>query len=543
MLKPTDGIYRTIIDLGGLWRAHWGSSSVSELIRGKGMSGMLAVPAAWNYQLPELQEYAGSVWYAREFALPPEAEKRDVVLRFDGANSNARVYVNGQEAASHPGGCQPFEIDITSHVHHSAVNVLVVSCDGNAAEGRSGRSLSDGVNFGGLIRPVRLTLLPKERITGFSYHTELNRGKAVMHYEVSRSGGSRVVLEIDGRTFSSERGTVEFDSPKLWAPGRPNLYPVSIRLYGKDGRLVDEYRDYAGLRELSVDGKGLLLNGEQVHLRGTNRHEDFTALGNGFSYAVLRRDIALMQFIGMNVFQAGGYPPSWELAELCDRLGMMIISSAPVHGLFHEDGQPEDVLPESIRRGHKLAINEMIDTLGNHPSVVMWSVANQPASEKLECAAYLKDLYLHTKDRDPSRPVVFMNSAGDADVAGGVFDIVAVNAPRRSCVQTVQEAERRMQGLIEEMHRRHGKPVLVCEFGEENASEIAHNPPCSGVIDTMEHVAGTLTRAFADYLVRESRGGAAVNQEGIFTRDRQPKQAAWELKRRFEKLAEERAAK
>jgi beta-glucuronidase len=107
----------------------------------------------------------------------------------------------------------------------------------------------------------------------------------------------------------------------------------------------------------------------------------------------------------------------------------------------------------------------------------------------------------------------------------------------------VQDAERCVQKLVEEMHRRHGKPVLVCDFGGENATEIAHNAPCFGVINSIEHVAGILTYAFADYLARGSRGGAAVNQEGIFTRDRQPKQAAWELKRRFEKLAEERAAK
>ncbi|MBN1808374.1 MAG: hypothetical protein JW909_04850 [Planctomycetes bacterium] len=542
MLKPTDGIGRTVIDLGGVWKARWGDAGIADLVQGKGYTGLLAVPAAWNCQVPELHAYMGRVWYSRDFFLPAASRGQRAVLRVEGANRDARVYVNGSEAGRHVGGGRPFELDVTGLCHRSAANTLAICCDmmgegiypadrrmspARRGDGQGVPAVRRGFPFGGLAGTVRLLMVPEERITDFDYHTELQGRRAVLHYSAETCGGWKTVFEVDGRTFEGAEGEVEFDSPRLWHPSAPHLYPVTIRLYARDGELLDEYRDSVGLREIGVDGGALTVNGAPVYLRGTSRHDDVAAVGSGLSQAAFRRDVGLMQMTGINVFRTAGAPVSWELAEICDNLGMMIIVDLP------HDGFPQDAASSRVHgadalcRRWKAAAGEIVAAIGRHPSVVMWSLENAFADGGALSMKCLSDVCLHLRDRDPYRPVLLAGGGAEIPQAG-CFDMAAVDIAGRP--------EGELGRVLDEAHAAAGSPVVVMDSLEDESSGEAF--AALDAAESRDFVAGVLVGTFADFGAGGHHGGMTVAGGGIFTRERVPKHVAWEFRRRYAGLIE-----
>src|SRR5690606_21552764 len=166
----------------------------------------------------------------------------------------------------------------------------------------------------------------------------------------------------------------------------------------QNGSVVDRYSLPIGIRTIAIEGDQLLLNGQPIYLRGFGRHEDFPITGRGLLPAVIVKDYALMKWIGANSFRTTHYPYSEEMMMLADRLGFLVIDETPAVGLFFAE--------EGLDR--RLALcrqytQELIARDKNHPSVIMWSLANEPHSRRPAAKPFFRELYDLARELDPTR--------------------------------------------------------------------------------------------------------------------------------------------
>ncbi len=143
--------------------------------------------------------------------------------------------------------------------------------------------------------------------------------------------------------------------------------------------MIDRYTLDIGIRTIEVDGDRLLLNGPPIKLLGFGRHEDFPVVGKGLLPALIVKDYGLMRWIGANSFRTTHYPYSEQMMQLADQLGVLVIDETPAVGLFFTE-------PGLEQRNElcKQYIRDLIDRDKNHPSVIMWSIANEPHTAKPE---------------------------------------------------------------------------------------------------------------------------------------------------------------
>jgi glycosyl hydrolase family 2 len=188
--------------------------------------------------------------------------------------------------------------------------------------------------------------------------------------------------------------------PKLWFPGQPNLYKATITASAQGGG-GSRYVDYSGVRSIKVDRHGqLLINGEVAHFRGVGMHEDVPATGWALTPADERQLIAEVQSAGATIIRAH-YPLNPYLEELADRKGILLWSEIPVYGLT-----TDAINTASVRRAAVKLLQDNITANQNHPSIAVWSIANELSSHvRNGQAAYTRAAVQAAHLLDPTRPV------------------------------------------------------------------------------------------------------------------------------------------
>uniref|UniRef100_A0AC11EIM6 Uncharacterized protein n=1 Tax=Ovis aries TaxID=9940 RepID=A0AC11EIM6_SHEEP len=185
------------------------------------------------------------------------------------------------------------------------------------------------------------------------------------------------------------------------------------------GPVSDFYTLPVGIRTVAVTESQFLINGKPFYFQGVNKHEDADIRGKGFDWPLLVKDFNLLRWLGANAFRTSShYPYAEEVLQLCDRYGIVVIDESPGVGI----ALVESFSNVSLQH-HLEVMEEMIRRDKNHPAVVMWSVANEPASFLKPAGYYFKTLIAHTKALDPSRPVTFVtntNYEADLGVSLGV---------------------------------------------------------------------------------------------------------------------------
>jgi beta-glucuronidase len=401
--------------------------------------------------------------------------------------------------------------------------------------------------FAGIHRRVELVAVPRDGIHDIRLETVPDAAAALLSVHVAAGEGDLAVT-LDGerlstphRSAAAECSTAPQGIPAagLWSPERPRLHRLAVELR-RGGALVDRYVLRAGLRTVAVDGDRLLLNGTPVQLRGFGRHEDFPVLGRGTTPALAARDLLLMRQAGANSFRTAHYPCDEETLDIAEQLGLMVIAETPAVALYFAD----DDLP----RRQELALSfvaELIARDRNRACVIAWSVANEPRMNHPEAAAALRSLCATARALDPSRPVGYATDLPDAPGVEAA-DIIFLNAypgwyqhpGQLSAVESV------LAGTLDRLHRGHGKPVVLTEFGADALPGSHADPPAMwseeyqaeliervlAVAAQRPFVAGAHIWAFADFATAQAdhRPGS-VNFKGVFTRDRRPKLAAARL--------------
>ena len=273
--------------------------------------------------------------------------------------------------------------------------------------------------------------------------------------------------------------------------------------------------------------------------------------GRGLDLPMLVKDMALYEWIGGNSMRTTHYPYSPETLQLCDQLGIVVIGEAPAVGLQNQNMVRETLLE------HLDVMGELVTRDKNHPSVVMWSVANEPDSEAPSAAAYFKHLVAQTKALDPSRPVSFATFKDPAkDVATPFVDVVMVNRYYGWYTNTGQTdiIPFNLEKDMLTWRRTFNKPVMMTEYGCDAVAGLHSDPPFAfteefqveyisqyfGTFDKLRAArffVGEMVWNFADFLTAQGITRVHGNKKGMFTRQRQPKMAAHALRSRYNALA------
>lgn len=376
--------------------------------------------------------YAGKGFYNTTFDIA-ETDGCSYTLVFDGAMSNAHVYVNGKLATTWPYGYSSFYVDVTSMLH-TGKNTLAVSLENKPMSSR-------WYPGAGIYRNVHLLSTDKVHIPvwGTQLTTPyVSKEYATVHIATTLEGvkkGENVTLTTqvigpDGKTVATDTHSYKFypgvtlpqnlriNNPELWSPETPSLYTAITKVV-KDGVTTDEYTTCFGIRSIEARaGEGFFLNGEKIQFKGVCNHHDLGPLGAAVNKSALRHQLELIKDMGANAVRTAHNMPDPQLVELCDEMGLMMMIEP-----FDDWG----FRPKS-KNGYGVIFNEwaerdvqnMVRQYRNCPSVVMWSIGNEVPSQwgpdGLKELTFLQDV-VHRED--PTRPVTCGMDQVDAVTKNG----------------------------------------------------------------------------------------------------------------------------
>ena len=416
---------------------------------------------------------------------------------------------------------------------------------------------------------MSLYATPAAHITDVTVTTDLDGPAGTVDYAVRASEGerARVALHDAAGTEVARAeglsGRLRVEDVHPWRPGEGYLYELRVELLGAAGEVVDRYSLNVGVRTVAIDGTDFLINGEPFYFTGFGMHEDHVVRGKGHDDASMVHDFALLEWIGANSLRTSHYPYAEEVLDYADRHGIVVIDETAAVGLnlgigggIISSSQQETYSDETVsartQEAHRQAIRELVERDKNHPSVVLWSIANEPESHTDAARDYFEPLFAEARDLDPSRPVGFVNvrfaPAGKCQVAG-FSDVVMINRYYGWYVQAgdLAAAERALEAELNEWARCEGKPIIMTEYGADAQAGLhsAVSQPWTEeyqvellemyhrVFDRVEAVVGEQVWNFADFATSAGFARVDGNKKGVFTRDRRPKAAAFSLKRRW----------
>ena len=524
------------------------------------------VPGNWDCCLPELFGYAGMAWYRRSFTLRPAWKVNKIHLRFEGANYSSTVWLNGHLVGHHNGGFDPFEFDITNEVNWDSSNSLSVRVDNWPKMNRVPNSYAGWWNYGGIFRSVIIEALPEVRIADLFVHSSavvdgkplsvnldiVNQSELALEIKVAgKVNGNGQALDLAGPgTLRLEPGahaslelSAQLPEPQLWSPQSPNLYTLQLDLFS-GRRLLDRTAIRFGVRKFEVRGKRLLLNNQPIYLSGFDRHEEYFGTGRVDTENQLYQDLASIQQMGGNMVRMHyqGHP---DLYDLADEMGLLVFAEIPAWQIGLKDIKEwED--PE-VWQTTETMLRTLIHDLKNHPSVVIWSVGNECATDKPESRGLIQHLAETARSLDLSRPVAMVGMYAERDL---FFDLV--DLPCMNTYSGHDQAGLRMR--IEKILAAIGeKPLLVTEFGAESILELhgdnyGTEEEQAGIIvdhwnvfqEYRDMIPGALIWSLADYWHMPAGPDFSwgLNRyyfcHGVFTLDRFPKKAVETIKKLFQ---------
>ncbi|KAJ5589080.1 hypothetical protein N7537_011758 [Penicillium hordei] len=590
-LKPQRTSSRDLVNLDGLWKFTLasGANDTSQPWSAPFPRGALEcpVPASYNdiFVDRDIHDHVGWVYYQREVFVPKGWSKEQYFVRAESATHHGRIYVNDRLLAEHVGGYTPFEADITEFVTAGEMFRLTIGVNNELTHEtippgkieigeNTGKRIQtynhDFYNYAGLSRSIWLYSVPRQHIEDITVVTDVDGETGLINYNIKVAKNSteniRIsVIDEDGvvvATASGAQGTVKINSVRLWQPGAAYLYQFQANIVDGRNKVVDTYSVATGVRTVKVDGSKFLINGKPFYFTGFGRHEDTTVRGKGHDQAYMVHDFQLMDWIGANSFRTSHYPYAEEVMDFADRQGIVVIDETPAVGLniglmgVSGSESPKTWSEENInnntQKAHKQAIRELISRDKNHASVVMWSIANEPASEEDGAREYFEPLAKLTRKLDPTRPITFANvglATYELDLISDLFDVSCLNRYFGWYSETgdLEEAEPALVKELQGWEKKFNKPIIMTEYGADTIAGL-HSTlglPWSEefqedmlamyhrVFDSIESMAGEHVWNFADFQTTLGTKRVDGNKKGVFTRDRKPKMAAHGLKARW----------
>lgn len=551
----------------------------------------VSLPHTWNIAdtLDDEPGYRRGVsWYRKGLEIAPELSGKRIFLYFEGVNQTADVYVNEKAAGSHIGGYSAFVFDITALVRFGEPNLVAVKVDNSLvndippldadfnmhggiyrdvwviAANDTHFKITDMAGPGIVVRTVDPNAPPgAEVVTGRAYVSGMvvNSSDRPRRLEITTS-----IHDADGAPLTATRSAIRVDRraearfshlplrvprPKYWSPDNPYLYSIRTILR-EDGRDLDELRQPLGFRTYRFDPvDGFFLNGKPLKLRGTNRHQDYKGLGNAVPDELHVRDLELIKENGFNFVRLAHYPQDPSVLGAADRLGLMLWEEIPIVNVVHRS--------EVFDRNSETMLREMIRQHRNHPSVILWGYMNEvflraPKNDAqvkatVELARRLETI---AREEDPTRltAIAFDHGAREIYHTSGLSQITHI-VGWNLYFGWYHDAFEDFGKFIDEQHRRYpNRPLFISEYGA-NADRRVHSVEPKRFDSTAEwqrmfhesylrqigerkFVSGSAVWNNFDFS-SEFRGETIphINQKGLFTYDRKPKDVAYLYKASF----------
>lgn len=448
----------------------------------------VAVPHCWP-AMSEYRKYIGVATYEHDFSAPEVKTGQIVRLHFDAVYDVATVWLNGRRVGTHEGGYTPFEFEVgkllkpgKNHLMLEVNNTPTVSTIPAIATSHLSKdypiygSVSKGtivgwMPYGGIVRPVSLLITDPVYLKGMKVDAKpnLSTGTAIVtvRARLHNGGSARVIPEIHGTVAGLDvhfkkssvaaasdieliwTGTLK--GAHLWSVKDPYLYDAKLEIPG------DEVQAKIGVREISIRGTQLLLNGKPVYLFGANRVSEDAKEGLRESDEIIQRDMTDMLAVNMRMMRIAHYPQAPALLDFADAHGMLLIPEAGNWNMSAwQMADPEN--RERWKKQHR----EMMEQDWNHPSVIAWSVGNEYESYTKDGIDWTRDMRAFTLGLDPTRLITFASRFTQESVvktgmdeASQYSDFVSINI-----YGNYAKSFDRVHALYPD------KPIFVTEFGK-----------------------------------------------------------------------------
>ena len=345
----------------------------------------------------------GIGWYRKTFTVPGYKEGEKVYIDFDGAYMNTTVYINGHELGTRPYGYASFSYDITPWLKEGD-NVIAVKVD------NSDQPNSRWYSGCGIYRHVWLRKLDAIHVAQWGTYvttSDITPDSATVNIATTVDNTSATdaevtlttrVIDPQGKVAATvtasdniaagKSATVNQSArvadPQLWSLDNPALYSV-VTDVAVGGKTVDTYQTTTGIRtiEFTAD-KGFFLNGEQVKINGVCMHHDLGALGAAVNTRAIRRQLEILQEMGVNAYRASHNPPAPEVLALCDSMGILVMDEA--FDMWRKRKTERDYA-RFFDEWHERDLTDLVTRDRNHPSIIMWSIGNEVLEQWSDAAA------------------------------------------------------------------------------------------------------------------------------------------------------------
>jgi len=422
----------------------------------------VAVPHDWSIELTPTTEdgtasgtgfFPGGLgWYRTSFTLPAELAGARVSVEFDGVYMDSTVYCNGTEVGGHPYGYTGFAFDITDLVHTDGRTADLL-----AVQVRNQLPSSRWYSGSGIYRNARLVVTSPVHVARWGTYVTTPGLEAdyadghgtvrVTTSVIDETGGGAssdvtvvsTVLDPEGRQVTRTSGVLpgvgadaasitqelRVDHPRLWDLDDPTRYTLSTELRVA-GRTVDTYSTRFGFRWLTVSpDTGLSVNGRRHKLQGVDLHHDQGALGAAINRDAVLRQMTVMKSMGVNSFRTSHNPPSPEMLDVCEELGILMMVEA--FDCWHTGKNTYDY-HRFFDQWSDADISEMVLAARNSPAVLMWSIGNEIPDSTSEVGVPIAErLIADIRALDTSRPVVIgSDKYRSVPAAGSPADRIAL---------------------------------------------------------------------------------------------------------------------
>ncbi|MCG6190614.1 beta-galactosidase GalB [Maribellus maritimus] len=381
--------------------------------------------------------HIGIGWYRKTFELPGLKAGKKVLLVFDGAMSDAHVWLNGKEVGNHPYGYAYFYFDISDYLKDGE-NILAVRLENPSNSSR-------WYPGAGIYRKVQIivkdetsfkqwgtfitTPFVSEEVAKVNIKSDVNGEDVRLVTDIVDADGKVVASKTSDEKFGKTiEQNIAVPHPEIWDTESPYLYTAHSKLF-EGNELKDELVTRFGIRSVVYErGKGLILNGEVTKFKGVCLHHDLGPLGAAVNKAALKRQLTILKDMGCNAIRSSHNMPSHEQLELCDEMGFLFMAES-----FDEWAKAK------VKNGYNRWFNDwaekdvvnLVRATRNHPSIVMWSSGNevpdQWGDEGVKRAKWLQDIF-HRED--PTRPVtVGMDQVANTmkNGFGAIIDVPGLN--------------------------------------------------------------------------------------------------------------------